>query len=59
MARDEFVHSVLSVMETIMQHPALIATFQSVMTSEIAQSLSQLCLSEQGMYLVCMLYRIY
>ncbi|XP_067934855.1 serine/threonine-protein kinase ULK4-like [Watersipora subatra] len=46
--REEFVHSVLSVMETIMQQPALIATYQNVMTSEIAQSLSELCLSEQG-----------
>ena len=46
--REEFVHAALSVVETLMQHPSVIAQYQAVITSEIARSLTQLCLSEQG-----------
>ena len=54
--KDEFIHSVLSVMETVMQHPSLIASYQQTMTSEIAVSLSQLCLSEHGNAYHCIQY---
>jgi len=45
-SKDEVVHSVLTVMEIIMQHPSLLATHQKVLTSEIASSLAVLCISE-------------
>jgi len=49
--KEEFTHLVLSVVEILMQHPAIISQYHVLVSAQLTYSLVQLCLSENGKFI--------